>query len=89
MTDYDHQLLAIRRALDRRNANLCRLGKRDEWVALGLPHSPTLRYCEGQWEGSDEALTSLINQAIGDLTHEHCNGDQDIQPRRSRHRRSA
>lgn len=95
--DPDDQLRRIRIALDRHHddVHLCRMGKSDEWIALGLgpaldlPFSPSLRYSNGRWVASTKSFQTLIDQALGELTHDHRNGDQNIQPRRSRHRRSA
>ncbi|MBD1918908.1 MULTISPECIES: hypothetical protein [Cyanophyceae] len=80
----DDQLRRIRIALDRHDAHLCRWGKADEWIALGLEGSPSLHYHGDRWEASNESLQTLVTQAIGDLTHDHCNGDQaaHLPPRR-------
>jgi hypothetical protein len=83
MTDYEHQLRAIRRTLDRHDAHLCRMGKSEEWIALGLPDTPTLHYRSGCWITSDETLETLIHQAIGE-NHEHSHSRQPSRPSRRR-----
>jgi hypothetical protein len=65
MSHIDSQLRRIRIALDRHDAHLCRLGSTDEWIALGLPHSPSLRYRKGRWVASTKSLKTILTQAIG------------------------
>lgn len=77
----EDQLRRIRRTLQAHDLHLCRMGDRDEWVALGLRGSPTLRY-QGRWECSDETLETLVRQALGE-THDHRH------PSKDHHRRTA
>jgi hypothetical protein len=65
MREPTDELRAIRIALQTQDLQLCRLGSQQEWVALGLPLSPTLRYCQGRWVASHPELQTLITQAIG------------------------
>lgn len=60
-----HQLEQIRGYLRNRDITLCRIGRQSQWVALGLPLTPTLRYRNGHWEASHTSLQKLVNQAIG------------------------
>ena len=84
MTDPTAQLRAIRICLQGHDLHLCRLGSHQEWVALGLRHSPTLRYSKGRWECSTTELQALVHQAIGNQHHDHRN-----RPSKSPRRRTA
>lgn len=63
------QLRRIHRHLADQDITLCRMGSQPEWIALGLPQSPSLRYSQGRWIATDKQLKALVNQAIGKQAH--------------------
>lgn len=72
MTEPTAQLLQIRLHLNAREIHLCRMGTHQEWIALGLPLSPSLRYSGDRWVCSHESLKALVTQALGGPPHEPC-----------------
>jgi len=61
----DDDVHRLRLALIAQGHHLCRIGATSEWLVLGFPGSPSMKYAQGLWVTACPAVKSLIIQTLG------------------------